>query len=42
MKEIEGVEEFIDETIEELKGVTGDGVLDEDALREPVSTLWSL
>jgi CBS domain-containing protein len=39
MKEIEGVEEFIDETIEELKGVTGDGVLDEDALREPVSTL---
>ncbi|NQY91140.1 MAG: CBS domain-containing protein [Deltaproteobacteria bacterium] len=39
MKEIEGVEEFIDETIEELKGETGDGVLDEDALREPVSTL---
>ncbi|MEO2137800.1 MAG: CBS domain-containing protein [bacterium] len=39
MEEIEGVEEFIDESIEELKGVRGDGVLDEDALREPVSTL---
>ena len=39
MEEIEGVEEFIDESIEELKGARGDGVLDEDALREPVSTL---
>ncbi|MBC8292134.1 MAG: CBS domain-containing protein [Proteobacteria bacterium] len=39
MKETEGVEEFIDESMEELKGVSGDGVLDEDALREPVSTL---
>jgi len=39
MEEIEGVEEFIDESIEELKGAKGDGVLDEDSLREPVSTL---
>ena len=39
MEETEGVEEFIDDSIKELNGPKGDGVLDEDALREPVSTL---